>query len=169
MKKLFFILTFLIIGISQITQVQGMTLKAGISLSDQVPKGFFGSWKITSVMEYSNNPSVFNEISTDYWNLSKSGDVITLANPNSGAQASVTIKDVDDNKITFTHVINGKNAKMTETPTLTLDGENFSGTDKIVLERYKYGKKTGEDVVIYKITAQKISGESALSIFMKHN
>lgn len=148
------------------TSAEGMVLKAGVSLSDKVPTGFFGSWKITSVMTYSNNPKIFNEISTDYWNLSKLGDVITLENPMSGAQASVTIEDVRGNQVKFTHVIKGRSATMTETPTLTLNGENFSGTDKIVVEKYKYGEKISSDVVVYKITAEKLSGNSAKSIFM---
>ena len=154
----------LILGIWFPLRSESMTLKTGISLSDQVPKGFFGHWEVLSVMNTSNNPNIFNETSKDFWNLSKIGDVITLSNPISGAEASVTIEEVNGNEITFTHVIEGKNAKMIETPTLKLEGENFSGTDKIVLERYKYGKKISQDVVIYKITAKKISGSSALSI-----
>lgn len=148
---------------------QTMTLKAGVSLSDQVPKGFFGSWRITSVMTYSNNKKIFNEVTTDYWNLSKVDDVITLTNPVSGAEASITVEDVKGNQIKFTHVTKGKNARMTETPSLTLNGENFSGTDKIVIEKYKYGEKISEDIVIYKITAQKISGNSAESILGNYN
>ena len=58
---------------------------------------------------------------------------------------------------------------MTETPTLTLNGENFSGTDKIVIEKFKNGEKISEDVVIYKITAKKLSGNSARTIFMSTN
>lgn len=147
---------------------ESMVLKAGVSLSDRVPQGFFGSWKIKSVMTYSNNKKIFNEETTDYWNLSKVDDVITLTNPISGAEASVTLEDVKGNQIKFTHVTKGKNAKMTETPTLTLNGENFSGTDKIIIEKYKYGEKISEDVVIYKITAQKISGSSATSILGRY-
>ena len=153
MKKI--ILTILLIILFWIpakeVNAEGMVLKAGVSLSDQVPKGFFGSWKITSVMTYSNNPKIFNETTVDYWNLSKIGDVITLSNPVSGAEASVTVEDVKGNQIKFTHVTKGRNGKMTETPTLTLNGENFYGTDKIVVEKYKYGELISSDTVIYKI------------------
>lgn len=168
MKKI--ILTILLIILFWIpakeVNAEGMVLKAGVSLSDQVPKGFFGSWKITSVMIYSNNPKIFNETTVDYWNLSKIGDVITLSNPVSGAEASVTVEDVKGNQIKFTHVTKGRNGKMTETPTLTLNGENFYGTDKIVVEKYKYGELISSDTVIYKIKAEKLSGNSAKSIFM---
>ena len=54
---------------------------------------------------------------------------------------------------------------MTETPTLTLNGENFYGTDKIVIEKFKDGKKISTDIVVYKIQAHKISGNDA-AIFM---
>lgn len=109
---------------------------------------------------------MFNEVTTDFWNLSKVGDVITLTNPVSGAEASVTVEDVKGNQIKFTHVTQNKNAKDRVSLTLTLNGENFYGTDKIVIEKYKYGEKVSSDVVIYKIKAQKISGNSAQSIFM---
>ncbi len=165
MKKLIYILLlFFLIVPAQYTAANAMVLKAGVSLSDQVPAGFFGSWEISSIMTYTNNEKMFNEVSTDYWNLSKTGDVITLSNPVSGARASVTVDDVKGNQIKFTHVTQDKNAKMTETPTLTLNGENFYGTDKIVIEKYKYGEKISTDVVIYKIKAKKISGNSAQSI-----
>ncbi len=168
MKKIIFSLILIFSTILTAPQVfaEGMVLKAGVSLSDQVPQGFFGSWKITSEIISTNNKKMFNETSTDYWNLSKVGDVITLTNPVSGAEASVTVEDVKGNKITFTHVTKGRNAKMTETPTLTLNGENFSGTDKIVVEKYKYGELVSSDTVVYKITAEKLSGNSAKSIFM---
>lgn len=168
MKKIFvLLLIFLFLAVDAPVLAEGMVLKAGVSLSDQVPKGFFGSWKITSVMTYSNNSKIFNEVTTDYWNLSKQGDVITLSNPLSGAEASVTLEDVKGNQIKFTHVTEGRNARMTETPTLTLNGENFSGTDKIIIEKYKYGEKISTDVVVYKITASKLSGNSVREILSR--
>lgn len=167
-KRIIILLTILACSISQPQQNQAfaedLVLQAGVSLSDQVPKALFGTWKITSKMTYSNNPDMFNEKSIDFWNLSKSGDVITLTNPISGAQASVTVEDVNGNQVKFTHVTKNKTAKMTETPTLRLNGENFSGTDKIIVEKYKDGKIISKDTVIYSIIAEKISGESASTI-----
>ena len=146
---------------------ESMLLKAGVSLSDQVPKGFFGTWKIKSVMTYTNNKKMFNEVTTDYWNLSKEGDVITLSNPMSGAEASVTLEDVKGNQIKFSHVVASNNAKMFETPTLTLNGENFYGTDKIVIEKYKNGEKISSDVVMYDISATKITGRDIIEMLSK--
>lgn len=166
MKK-FWIIFFIILFSSPAMPVlaEGMVLKGGVSLSNKVPKGFFGTWKIKSVMTYSNNKKIFNEETTDFWNLSKSGDVITLSNPVSGAEASVTVEDVQGNKIKFTHVTESNTAKMTETPTLTLSGENFHGTDKIVIDKFKNGEKVSTDIVIYDISAQKITGSDILDLF----
>ena len=165
MKNLLLIfLIFILITPYAPAAAETMLLKAGVSLSNQVPKGFFGTWKIKSTMTYSNNKKIFNEVTTDFWNLSKEGDVITLANPVSGAEASVTVEDVKGNQITFTHVTEGNNAKMIETPTLTLSGENFHGTDKIVIEKYKNGDKVRTDIVIYDIKAEKLSGMDILDL-----
>ena len=48
---------------------------------------------------------------------------------------------------------------MTETPIIILNDEKFHGTDKIVLEKYKDNKKISEDIVIYKISANKVTKE----------
>lgn len=167
MRKFLYLL-FILLIFSPIAEVkaENITLQAGVSMSDRVPRGFFGTWKITSTISYTNNKKIFNETTTDYWNLSKTDDVITLTNPVSGAEASVTVEDVKGNQIKFTHVTKHKNAKMTETPTLTLNGENFYGTDKIVIEKYKNGEKVSTDIVVYNIKAQKLIGNSAASIFM---
>ena len=104
--KYFWVIVLIFLFIVPALQVnaEGMVLKGGVSLSDKVPKGFFGTWKIKSVMTYSNNKKIFNEQTTDYWNLSKDGDVITLSNPVLGAEASVTVEDVQGNQIKFTHI-----------------------------------------------------------------
>lgn len=142
-------------------------IKGGVSLSNQVPKGFFGTWKVTSVQTYTNNPSLFTGKSVDYWNLSKENDVITLSNPVSGAEASVTLEEVEGNRIKFLRKQDKNDEKVRETPILTLDGENFYGTDKIVIEKYKYGEHIRTDIVEYKITAQRVWGSSAGEIFSK--
>ena len=166
MKKIYKTFISLMFFTMLITNIsEAVVLKAGVSLTNQVPQEFYGSWKIYSKINYSNNPKLFNEQTIDFWNFSKINDVISITNPISGANASITIEDVEGNKIKFKHTIKLKNAIMTETPTLTLNGENFFGTDKIVIEKFKHGKKISEDVVIYNITAEKISGYSAETFF----
>ncbi len=160
MKKIFFTLLFLTIFSLPVFS-EGMVIQGGISLTSKVPKGFYGSWRVTAVQSYTNNAKLFTDTATDLWNLSKTGDVITLSNPVSGARASVDIQEVDGNTIKFVRKTNSKNENVTETPILTLDGENFHGTDRIVIEKYKFGELVRTDIVEYKITAQKIAGNSA--------
>lgn len=157
-RALIMIFSVLIIGMPVVAET---VIRGGVELSDRVPKGFFGTWKVTSVQTYTNNPMLFTERSTDYWNLSKEDDVITLSNPVSGAIASVTVKEVKNNQITFTRRKTESNENVTETPTLTLNGENFSGTDRIVIEKYKYGELISTDIVEYRIDAVKVSGDGA--------
>ncbi len=157
-RALIMIFSVLTIGMPVVAET---VIRGGVELSDRVPKGFFGTWKVTSVQTYTNNPMLFTERSTDYWNLSKEDDVITLSNPVSGAIASVTVKEVKNNQITFTRRKTESNENVTETPTLTLNGENFSGTDRIVIEKYKYGELISTDIVEYRIDAVKVSGDGA--------
>lgn len=144
-----------------------MVIKGGVELSSQVPKGFFGTWQVTSVQTYTNNDKLFTGTSSDFWNLSKVNDVITLSNPVSGALASVSMDEVDGNKIKFTRTSSSKSEKVRETPTLTLEGENFYGTDKIIIEKYKFGELVSTDIVEYKITGKKVSGDSASAMLSK--
>lgn len=167
MKKIFVIFIFIINLVIAPVFAEGMVIQGGVSLSNQVPKGFFGSWRVVSVQSYTNNQKIFTGTSSDYWNLSKTDDVITLTNPVSGAQASVTVEEVNGNQIKFVRKSSSKSEKVVETPTLTLDGENFYGTDRIVIEKFKYGELVRTDIVEYKIKGTKISGSSARDIFSK--
>jgi len=165
MKKLFLIITcFLTLTVLSVF-AEGTVIQGGVSLSDQIPKGFFGTWHIASIQTFTSNPMLFTGAGTDFWNLSKVGDVITLSNPVSGATASVTIEEVNGNQIKFVRTSENQSEKVIETPTLILDGENFYGTDKIVIEKYKFGELVGTDTVEYRIKAKKISGNSAGEFF----
>ena len=160
MKKIFLTIIIIFNLILPIQASQNMMLKAGISLTSQVPNELYGLWEVKSIMTYTNNPEMFNKISVDYWNISKSNDVITLSNPFSGAITSVTVEDVHDNEMKFKYITKNKKATMTEMPTIILNGEKFHGTDKIILEKYENDKKISEDIVIYKISATKIKKEN---------
>ena len=71
------------------------TLKGG-AVYDVIPKGFFGIWHVTSKMQSSNNPRIFNKLSVDIWNLSGGGNVLILENSMTGAKSSIQIEsDLD--------------------------------------------------------------------------
>ena len=46
-------------------------ITGAVSLINNVPSGFYGTWKVVSVQVYSNNPFMFNSLSVDYWKLER--------------------------------------------------------------------------------------------------
>jgi hypothetical protein len=53
----------------------------------------------------------------------------------------------------------------TETPILTLQGDNFTGVDKINIKTYKDGKLIKEDYVEYQVKGTKMTGAPLTGIF----
>ena len=77
------------------------TLSAGVSV-DEIPKAFFGSWRVVAKLDDTNSYKTFKPQSVDMWNLSRVGDIITLDNPFTGARAEISVKAVEGNLIVFT-------------------------------------------------------------------
>lgn len=142
-----------------------MTITGGISASNTVPVGFFGNWKVMAVRMQTTNQNMFAPYSVEIWNLSKSGDVITLTNPVSMASASITVKDTTSDTFTFQRVTGDKEETVTETAKLTLCGDNFTGLDTMVVRTYKNGMLVKTENVAYKLKATKISGDNIQNIF----
>ncbi len=140
-------------------------IQGSVSLSDSVPSGFYGSWKVVSVRIKSTSNSDFGDFGVDVWNLSKLDDVITLSNPASGARASVSVSEVNGNTVKFRKVSRESNEESIETPILTLKGDNFHGIDRIVIRIFKNGIFVREESVEYKINATKISGATIPELF----
>lgn len=140
-----------------------IVLKAGISKINSVPKQFFGTWQVKSTLITTDSPKNFKPSSADMWNLRRSGNVIELRNPMTGAVAEIYLNDVNNNNITFSHEQKEENMKLTDTVKLRLNGNTFTGTNELTLKQKKiYGDqyeiitKTAK----YKIEGQKISGTS---------
>lgn len=139
-------------------------LRGGVSLASQVPQGFFGKWKVNSELVHTTSMEFFAPYSIDQWTMMRSGDTITLENPESGAIASVTVNQVKGNTITFTRTKKDQYEEMTETPTITLVGENFYGTDKITIKKYKYNTLVKQDVVEFIVRGEKLYGSPVTKI-----
>ena len=160
MKKLFLIFLLLIFTGEICT---GETIKGSVS-EVLVPKGFWGRWHVTSLMDWSNNPEMFNNISVDIWTLSGAGGVLALSNELTGANSSIKIskENIEGMKLKFTRTKEEKEGeftvKHTETPEITLEGDIFKGSDTFIIEKYKDGKLLSKDVVKYKVVGQKLSG-----------
>ena len=165
MRKIFLIFTLLLSFLFFNQFAEARVIEGGVTVTDRVPTGFFGTWRVIAARVNTTNPQMFAPYSTEIWNLSKSGDVITLENPVSGAQASITVKDATDDTFTFQRVTGDSSEKVTETATLTLSGDSFYGYDTMAVRYYKNGKLLKEENVKYKLKATKISGENIRKIF----
>lgn len=155
-KSIIFIFLFIALFPKSIT-VFSSQLNGSISINSKVPQNLFGTWKVISTQIYSSNPSLFIPLSVDYWTLYKKNDIIFLENPNTNAIASINIQSILGNTITFHKYGENDSEKYTETPTLILNNNTFSGTDKIIIKRYEHNKYLSTDIIEFKINGTKIS------------
>lgn len=165
MKKLLFLIFLFLSGIFFPLCGYSVTLTGGVSATENVPAGFFGSWKVMAVRSETTNQEMFAPYSVEIWNFTKSGNVITLTNPISGAQASITVKETASDTFTFQRVTGDKNETVTETAKLTLSGDNFYGLDTMSVKTYKNGMPVKQEYCAYKLKAVKISGSDIGKIF----
>lgn len=158
MKKFLLTLFILLFGVS----VNAETLKAGISL-DSVPKTFYGNWRVVAKVDKQSGGLNFRPQTVDIWNLSRTGDVINLNNPFTGASASVKLDYVEGNVIRFTKTGEyDSNRKLTDTVDLKLTGDTFTGVNYITLETFSAidNSLVQKDTAIYILKGEKISGSS---------
>lgn len=156
MRKILFVLLSLLCVC--IIPCRAMVIEGNIAMTDKVPKEFFGDWKVVSVCVKSTNKEYFDSKSVDIWTLKRTGDVITLMNPLSGARADITVNDVKGKTVKFEKKSYYPDEESLETPILTLQGDNFTGVDKISIKTFKNGKLIKEDYVEYQVKGTKISG-----------
>ena len=161
MKKLLALLFFMLTMTTAIAEE--FTLSAGVVIND-IPKAFFGSWRITAKLVDTNSYGIFKPTSVDMWNLSRVGDRIMLSNPFSGANAEISVKAVEGNLVVFSKKAPYDNKVLTDTVTLRLSDNTFSGINDLTLESFSlvdnHLMKT--EHAKYKISGEKISGESIL-------
>ena len=145
------------------TFAEDFTLQAGVSIND-IPKAFFGSWRVNAKLEDTNSYATFKPQSVDLWNLSRVGDKVTLSNPFSGANADISVKTIEGNLIVFSKKAPYDNKVLIDTVTIRLNENSFSGINELTLESYsmvdKHLMKT--EKARYKISGEKISGDSIL-------
>ena len=139
---------------------ESYTLKSSISVLGNIPKEFYGTWRVSSELVSTNAEGTFKQKNVDLWNLSRHADVITLDNPFSVAKASITIDEVDDKLIKFKKRGDYDSQKLTDIVQLNLDKETFSGTNTIILETLSNIDKSviKSERATYKLMGEKISG-----------
>ena len=160
MKK-FFLLLFMFFAIQT---AHAAVLEAGVSI-EEIPPAFFGSWRVKASLENTNSYSTFKPQSMDFWNLSKVGDRVVLDNPFSGANAEISVQTIEGNLVVFSKRVPYDNNKvLTDTVTLRLGENEFSGINSLTLESYSlvdnHLMKT--ETAIYQIKGEKIAGESII-------
>ncbi len=163
MKKILFVLLSLFFMCS--LSSNAAVIEGSVSMSDKVPKEFFGNWKVVSVCTKSTDKELINSKSMDIWVLSRTGDIISLSNPLSGARAQITVDDVKGQTVKFEKKSFYPDEESVETPILTLQGDNFTGVDKISIKTFQNGKLIKEDYVEYQVKGTKISGSGISGIF----
>ena len=163
MKKILFVL---ILFLSLNCAAQAEVLRATV-VRDEIPKGFFGTWHVTSKIISTNNPELFNPLSVDIWTLGGCGNTLVLENVHSGASSSIQVesqKNLDGKTLKFERTKEDKRGNLKivqrESPVFVLEGDVFRGEDTFIIERYKDNQLIQKDVVKYKVIGQKISGES---------
>ncbi|MBO6087071.1 hypothetical protein J6P92_01840 [bacterium] len=150
------VIFLLFMGVS----VSAETLKAGVSV-DLVPDTFYGSWRVAAKVSKQSGSMNFRPQTVDFWNLSRSGNVINLSNPFTGAEASVNVDYVEGNMIRFTKKGSYDfNKILTDTVDIKLSGDTFTGINSLILETYSPidGKLVKTDTAVYILKGEKISG-----------
>ena len=133
-------------------------LTAEISM---VPNTFYGTWRVVSHKTESNS-ELFKEKSLDIWNLSRTGDVITLYNLFNGAKAQITVKEADTRHVVFTKNSKQKDKELIDRVEISINGDTFEGIDKIMIKTYVNGKIEKTESAKYHITGEKIGGGSII-------
>ena len=122
-----------------------------------IPRTFYGTWRVVS-SKIDSDSNIFKEKSLDIWNLSRTGNVISLCNPFNGAKAEITIERVEANDIVFTKTGNYGKKILTDKVELSIDNDSFTGINTIKLDTYSDGKLIKTETATYKIRGEKIAG-----------
>lgn len=154
---LFFVLFF-------INTANATVIEAGISV-EHVPKALYGSWRVRAKLDRTNAPGSFKAQSIDFWELSRADDTIRLNNPFSGANAEISVQTVEGTLVVFSKRLPYDGNKiLTDTVTLRIKGNEFSGINTLTLEYFSlidnHLMKT--ETATYQIVGEKISGDSVI-------
>lgn len=162
---LIFVLSFLFPFFTLPVLAEGsVVLKTGISLDEMVPDALFGTWRINSNLLETNSKGTFKQNNVDLWNISRINSVITLDNPFSGAKASISIKEVEGNKIVFEKEGRYDNKILSDTVELYLDEDSFKGYNYLKLTTVSEidGRIMDSQTAKYSLIGDKIAGHNVL-------
>ena len=161
MKRVLII--FFMLVTSLICYAEEFTLTAGISV-EEIPKALFGSWRVTAQLDDTNSRGTFKPTGVDMWNLSRIGNKVTLSNPFTGANADISIQTIEGNLIVFSKKAPYDNKILTDSVTIRLNGNNFTGINDLTLESFSPvdNHLIKSERAKYIIKGEKIAGENIL-------
>lgn len=164
MRVLILLLFFALLVPQAVIAKDSVVLEAGISLDEMVPDALFGTWRINSNLQETNARGFFKQNNVDLWNISRNNSVITLDNPFSGAKASISIKEVEGNKIVFEKEGRYDNKILGDKVELYLDGDKFNGENYLTLTTVSEidGRIMETQTAKYSLIGVKISGYNVL-------
>ena len=134
MLRLFFAFLLILVVMPASYSHEGGTLSAGISMNSVVPTDLMGTWRVVSKLIETNSPENFKEVGVVIWNLSRRGDVISLCNPFTGAQAFVNVEYVKNNTVKFSKEGNYEDTNLIDSVEITINGDTFSGENYLIMK-----------------------------------
>jgi len=162
MKRILFFIVCIFILFST-CYAEEFTLSAGVSVNE-IPKAFYGSWRVTAKLDDTNSYKTFKPQSLDMWNLSRVGNTVRLENPLTGATSEISLKAIEGNLIVFSKKAPYDNKMLTDTVSIRLENGKFTGINNLKLESFSlvdnHLMKT--EYARYIIKGEKISGDSIL-------
>ena len=156
MKKLILFLVLILFSCS--ATLADTLLKGGVSKAGEQ---LFGTWRVYSEILDTNSASIFKANGLDIWNIYEENDVLVLSNPFSGAKAQIIVKTDTDSNLKFVKEGKYNNKNLTDTVSIQLVGDSFSGTNTLVLETISDVDKTvmKTEYAKYKLTGERIAGQ----------
>lgn len=163
MKRIIFLVCLLFFSFTSTLADEEYTLTAGVTVN-QIPKTFFGTWRITAKLDDSNSYGTFKPQSADIWTLTRIGDRVALSNPYTGANAQIMLKAVEGNLVVFSKKAPYDNKILTDTVSIRIDKNNFSGINTLSLDTLSNvdGHILKTETARYLIKGEKIAGENII-------
>lgn len=163
MKRIFVLIVVILLSAFVYKVSAETVLKSGVSL-EKLPNAIFGTWQVNAQLDRTSNYSVFKVQTKDVWNLSRSGNVITLENPFTKAKAVVKVNQIEGNVVVFSRGSTCDNRVLKDTVTIRIEGDKFAGYDDLVYETLSLydGHVMKRDTAKYLLKGTKISGMSIL-------
>lgn len=163
MKRIFVLIVVILLSAFVYKVSAETVLKSGVSL-EKLPNAILGTWQVNAQLDRTSNYSVFKVQTKDVWNLSRSGNVITLENPFTKAKAVVKVNQIEGNVVVFSRGSTCDNRVLKDTVTIRIEGDKFAGYDDLVYETLSLhdGHVMKRDTAKYLLKGTKISGMSIL-------